>query len=333
MTLETAAPVVGPQALADGLPSRRMAIAAALGGLAVAAAGLPNSAKAQRPKPLRLLAAQRQWTPPPVQAPAREGLAELPNAKLWYWDTGGRGDPLILMHPATGSSAIWSYQQPVFAKAGFRVIAYSRRGFGRSEPGPRPEDTGSAADDLLALMNLLGVERTHLLGSAAGGFIVPDFALSHPERLLSMIVACSQGGGTEPAYRQRIREITPSPFATMPPSFRELGPSYRAANPAGVAAWEALEHISRAGPRRVTQTPKNALTWANLAKIKTPALIFTGAADLYMPPSLMLEYASHVPNAETAIVSEAGHSAYWEQPDAFNRLVLDFLGRHRSRKG
>ena len=89
------------------------------------------------------------WTPVPVptQAPAHEGIAELPGTRLWYWDTGGSGRPVILMHAATHSAAGWVYQQPALASAGYRAIAYSRRGYYRSDPGD-PANPGCAADDL-----------------------------------------------------------------------------------------------------------------------------------------------------------------------------------------
>jgi len=67
--------------------------------------------------------------PIPVQVPAKDGMAQIPDTRLWYWDTGGQGVPIVLLHPATGSALIWGYQQPVLAKAGYRVIAYSRRGY------------------------------------------------------------------------------------------------------------------------------------------------------------------------------------------------------------
>jgi pimeloyl-ACP methyl ester carboxylesterase len=66
--------------------------------------------------------------------PAREGIAALADTLLWFWDTGGSGEPIVLLHPASGSGLIWGYQQPVFAKAGYRVIAYSRRGYYKSQP-------------------------------------------------------------------------------------------------------------------------------------------------------------------------------------------------------
>lgn len=269
---------------------------------------------------------QMSWALPPDQVPVTEGWVEVPGARLFYWDTGGTGEPIVLLHPATGSASIWLYQQPVFAAAGYRVVAYSRRGHAPSPRGEEPAP-GTPSGDLHCLVEHLKLDRFHLLGSAAGGFVVPDYALSHPDRLLSIIIASSQGGGEDPIYRATIQRIAFKQFIDMPASFRELGPSYRAGYPAGVKHWEELEHAAISGPR-IRQANAFRLTWDNLAKIAVPALMFTGDADLYIPPWLMMEYASHIPGCETAIVPGAGHSAYWEQPEIFNALVLDFIRRH-----
>jgi len=275
-----------------------------------------------------VLPVSRSWGPPPPPVQTRSGLTDLPGVKLWYWDTLGAGEPVIFLHPGTGSGLIWGYQQAAFAQAGYRVIGYSRRGHAKSQSGD-PDNPGTGADDLANLADALGIERFHLVGSAAGGFIVPDFALSFPERLITMTLACTQGGVIEPDYRARIAMLYPEGYFSMPESFRELSPTYRVAYPEGAHEWEELEKKSQSGPRRIAQASKNQLTWAAVETIATPSLIFTGAADLYMPPPLMLEYASHLANKEVAIISEAGHSVYWEQPAAFNGLILDFLSRHR----
>ena len=68
-----------------------------------------------------------------------------------------------------------------------------------------------------------------------------------------------------------------------------------------------------------------------IESIRTPALLIAGGADLYMPVPLVLEYASHLRDARTVVLAESGHSAYWEQPQAFNRALLDFLNRNRDR--
>jgi pimeloyl-ACP methyl ester carboxylesterase len=305
-----------------------------LAGPAAASAGLiPEMASAAQPAraPMRLLPAQYSWAPAPRQAPAKEGLAPLPGAKLWFWDTGGPGEAIVLLHPNTGTSASWVYQQPVFAAAGHRVIAYSRRGYGQSEAGLATEP-GVGSADLHALMDHLGVGRFHLVGCAAGGFLVSDYALSHPDRLLSMTIASSQGGITDPAYREVSDRLQVEGFRQMPAAFREVGPSYRALNPAGTARWAELEKAAIPNGR-INQKMANDLTWAAIERITIPTLLLTGSADLILPPSRLPEIASHLKNAETVVVSEAGHSAYWEQPMAFNSAVLDFISRHRQRAG
>lgn len=318
----------------DAALNRRTLLTAAVataGALAARPGLAQRPASNSLPARPRLAPAQHRWGPAPPQAPAREGVARVNGVGLWFTDSGGPGEPIVLLHPGTGSGKIWTYQQPVFARAGYRVIAYSRRGHWGSEAGPLDRQ-GSPVADLHALMDYLKVGRFHLVGSAAGGFILPDYALSHPDRLISMTLACSQGGGIDPAYRKTIADMNPPGFAELPASFREIGPSYRIGNPAGVAEWEALYKTSQSSNDRIRQPPENAVTWAALGSIRVPALVIAGAADLLMPPTLMLQFASHLPGAETAVISEAGHSAYCEQPEAFNTLVLDFVRRHPARR-
>jgi len=288
-----------------------------------------HSADAAESDP-RPLAAQTSWPPPPPQVPATEGLLQWPDVKLSYWDTGGNGEPIVLLHAFTGSASSWSYQQPVFARAGYRVIAYSRRGHHGSETGPL-DRTGSASSDLHALVEALKIDRFHFVGTAGGGFVGPDYALSHPERLLSMTLASTQGGATDAAFRAALTRIQPQSFRDLPADVREVGPAYRIANPQGLELWKEQERISTDGRPRVNQTPVNDLTWDNIGRIAVPTQMVTGDADLYMPPPLVRLYASKLRACETAFVAEAGHAMYWEQPNAFNRLVLEFVRRHRRR--
>ena len=305
---------------------------AGAGGLSLSAWPMRALAQLGPKVPPRILPAQWSWDPVPPLAAAREGMAELPGVRLYFWDTGGTGEPIMLLHPITGSALVWGYQQSVFAKAGYRVIAFSRRGHARSESGPLPIPAGvNAPDDVIGVADFLNLDKFHLVGTAGGGFILPDLAQSYGDRLLSMTITCSQGGLTEPSYRERIARLTPAPVMQTPNSFRELGPSYRAGNPQGMAQWEALEHAALSGPTAVRPPPKNRCNFADIEKITTPTFVLAGAADLYAPPTLMFEMASHLQNVEVAVLPECGHSGYWEQPIAFNNAVLDFIGRHKGR--
>jgi pimeloyl-ACP methyl ester carboxylesterase len=267
------------------------------------------------------------WSPVaiPAQAKVTEGLANLPGARLWYWDTGGEGPVVILLHANTGSGAFWPYQQPALAKAGYRVIGYSRRGCYKSEPGDR-NNPGIASDDLHHLVAHLGIGKFHAVGLALGGIIAADYALSHPDKLRSVTFAATLLGVTDQDYVEIGNRIRPKIFMDLPPEFRELGPSYRAGNPAGVAAWRALERDAVQGPK-VVQKFANVITWAKIETISLPTLLIGGDADLYTPPSMLRLQASHLRHAEMVLIAEAGHAPNWEQPEAFNRTLLAFLGK------
>lgn len=262
--------------------------------------------------------------------PVRETYAELPGVRLWYRDTGGGGVPVVFIHAATGSSRVWEHQFPVFAAAGYRMVAYDRRGFGRSVVDPAGVQPGTAADDLLALVNHLGIDRFHLVGTAAGGGIAVDVALSFPQRLRSLVVANAVGGVQDQDYLELGRRIRPAPqFDALPPDVRELGPSYRAANPQGTQRWLELERSSRPQTSPPPAQPtRNRITFALLEELRVPVLLLTGDADLYAPPAVMRLFAARITNAQSVVVPEAGHSAYWEQPEIFNRTVLEFIRTH-----
>jgi len=272
------------------------------------------------------------WRPiaVPPQAPVREGVAELPGTRLWYWDTGGpnadNSRAVVLLHAATQSGAGWVYQQPVLAAAGYRVIGYSRRGYYRSDPGDH-ENPGVAADDLYHLLAHLGVVRVDVVAAAHGGFFGLDFALSYPAQVRSLTIVSSLMGITDPDYQAMHARIRGKFFAGLPHDFQELSPSYRAGNEAGVAAWNALTKQALLGAR-IYPKSNHVLTREKLATIAQPTLLLTGDSDLYTPPSVLRMQARHMPHAETAVIAEAGHSPYWEQPEAFNARLLDFLARH-----
>jgi pimeloyl-ACP methyl ester carboxylesterase len=265
-----------------------------------------------------------------AQPPSRETHADLPGVRLFFRDTGGTGIPVIFLHAATGSSRVWEYQIPAFTAAGFRVVAFDRRGYGRTVIDPDGPQPGTGADDLQGLVDHLRFERFHLVGTAGGAIVAIDYVLSFPQHVRSLVIANSITGVRDEEYLELHRRLRPSPhFEALPQDFRELGPSYRAANPDGVRRWVELEHASRAeGPAPPPQTMRNRITFSALETIRVPTLFLTGDADLYAPPSVTRLFAARIKGSELVVVPEAGHSAYWEQPEIFNSKVLEFLRRH-----
>jgi pimeloyl-ACP methyl ester carboxylesterase len=151
---------------------------------------------------------------------------------------------------------------------------------------------------------------------------------SRTRQLRSLTIANSIGGLQDEEYVALGRRIRPPAFNALPPEVRELGPSYRAASPEGTRRWLELEHSHLAATPSPEQPMRNRITLAALETIETPTLMLTGGADLYAPPPVMRLFVQRIKGAESVVIPEAGHSAYWEQPDTFNAAVLAFLRKH-----
>jgi len=255
------------------------------------------------------------------------GYADLPGVKLWFTDTGGSGVPLVLLHPNTGNATVWESQIIAFSHAGYRVIAFDRRGWGKSlanaASGVQP---GTIAADLDALADHLKLGRFHLLGVAGGGFAALDYAAWHPERLRTLVIGASTGQISEKEIIDFSARIEIPEIRKQPAAYLELGPSYRGTNSEGTRRWSEIEEHSRqqGSPNQPLRTPN---TFAKIATIPTRTLVIAADSDLLAPPALMRIWAAHLKNHEWAVVGDAGHAVAWERPEVFNEKVLEFLGR------
>jgi pimeloyl-ACP methyl ester carboxylesterase len=294
---------------------------AATAGLVSHTAAAEEATSACDPQPLAP-------NPPPPPITAQATVAKLADVDLWYWDSGGEGQAVVLLHPATGSGLIWGYQQSAFAAAGYRVIGYSRRGFNGSSPVD-PANPGSGANDLRLLLDHLHIDRAHVLGTAAGGFIAASFALAWPRRVESLTLACTILSGAERTVMEMLPSLREPWYNALPHEFRELSPSYRAIDMAGVQRWHELHARSRGNNPAVNQPAGEPATLAALARLTMPVLLISGDADLISPPPVARLFHRTIRGSELVVFPECGHSAYWERPDDFNLAVLRFIGSHR----
>ena len=252
----------------------------------------------------------------------------LTGVDLWYEDTGGDGIPVILMHAATGTCDCWIYQLPAFTAAGYRCVAYDRRTWGRSRPTDDAAQPGFQGDDLHGLLGHLGIDDCHLVGTAAGGITAIDYALTHPGRVRSLVVANTIAGVQDAEYLEVQNRMRPPPIRDLPEELRELGASYRGTDPEGVARWMEIEHASRPYGRLPAQPVREPITYARLATMSVPTLVISGQADILAPPALMRMLADHIPGSRFATLEDVGHAGFWERPQVWNGLVLEFIGKH-----
>lgn len=255
------------------------------------------------------------------------GEIDVGGGSLPYWDTGGAGTPLVLMHAFAGSLESWPEQQAAFADAGFRVIAYSRRGVGAKLPITTPINH---AEDLKRVLEALDIKRAHLVTVAGGATVAADFMISHPERVASAVFACSLISFQDPLILAARQAAAParSPEGARPSHAElELSKVYRDSNPEGTRRWDEIrQRAQSAGLAPRTQT--NEVTLDALAATRVPILLIAGEHDRLLTPQLLQVIAARLPNAEPHLIRDAGHQVHWEQPEAFNALVLDFVRRH-----
>ncbi|MGR7027543.1 alpha/beta fold hydrolase [Geodermatophilus sp. URMC 62] len=194
-----------------------------------------------------------------------------------------------MLHPATGTAATWSPRREPLTAAGFRVIAYTRRGH-LGSTAVDPDHPVPAAEDLRALIGALGLGPVHLVGAALGGFYAVDFALAFPDLLRSLSVAGSMLGISDESWRAALDRVELPHAAELPPEFLELGPSYRAENPDGVETWRRIADSARP-----------------------------------VPAPFMELAASRLPRARYVSGPDAGHAIAWERPGPVNAALLEFL--------
>src|ERR1039458_10187781 len=289
----------------------------------------------------RMLAAEKEISLEPASR-------MLPSGTVEVIDTGGKGVPLLLLHPV--NIRLWQNQIPAFAKAGYRVIAVDSRNHtpGAPSEGFFGKQGQMRLDELITQLNL---PKFHIIGTDMNGGLALQYAMAHPDRIRSVVMSGTLGNlrdpGPVPPHTDLAAlesSLRPAPFNELPLSARYLSPSYRAANPEGAKRWLELEDDGNAGypqPKlppggtpNMAHGPRGApppmLTVEELEAWTLPTMMITGDADNYTPPAMMRIFVSHLKhgNGAGAVVPESAHATYWENPDAYNRAVLAFIRKH-----
>lgn len=250
---------------------------------------------------------------------------DVPGARLWTMDTGGHGPVIVLLHSAVCATPHWSYQVVPLRDAGFRVVAYDRRGYGRSQAGADAETEVRAdpgATDCIALLEALGIDSAHVVGIAQGGRVATEVAVARPDLVTSLALVASTGGVRFPASVPGALPLMPTDFTSYPTWFTELGAPYRSVDPAGTLRW--IEFGDNSHPPGLNG-PVAKLGPADLIGIEAPLLLLGGDADPFTPPPVLRRMHELRPDARLEVLHECGHSPQWERPDLFNATLVDFV--------
>jgi len=253
-----------------------------------------------------------------------------------YYEQLGSGEPLLLINGQGGDHHGWDPVRAEFADR-YRVIVFDHRGTGQSDkPEEPPYTTRGFAQDTIAILDVLGLERAHAYGISMGGRICQWLGIDYPDRLGSLVLGCTTPGNAHgvrrsPEVDARMTNRPADPEAAMA-FFIEMmvTPSWAAAHLEFVSAVrEQYAHPIPAYAQRLHYLASEGHdTWDLLPRIKTPTLVIHGSDDPLNPTANAPLLAERIPGAELHIVRGGRHGYFIEFSDEASRVVKDFLARH-----
>lgn len=255
-----------------------------------------------------------------------------------YYEVTGEGFPLVWSHEFGGSYESWETQVRFFTRR-FRVITYAARGWPPSDV-PRDSEAYSqehVVNDLYLLLRHLGIDQAHIGGLSMGGSVALNFGIAHPEMARSLIVASAGAGTTNreeflaqgQALSDRLisegMEAVANDYARTDIRLQLLRK-----DPQG---WEEFHRLlashSALGSALtyrgfVMNRPTIYALEDKLRKLQVPTLIMIGDEDEpCIEPAIFMK--RNIPRSGLAVLPQSGHAINLEEPDLFNRTVLDFL--------
>ena len=245
------------------------------------------------------------------------------------YDTNGEGPPLLLIGGLGLGRWGWFKQVPAFSRH-FLTITFDVRGERSLENG-----VGDLVGEVVSLLDHLGVEKAHVLGTSLGGFVAQELALVRPDLVDRLVLVCTSYGGRGPA------SMSPGALADMMGwgSFNPEEATRRALEAATSASYRA-EHgdeFEQIVSWRLADSPSTATYYEqaragarfdlsrDVGHITSPTLVIHGAEDRYVPVANAAALAESIPGARLRVLDHAGHLVFIERFAEVNREVVSFL--------
>jgi 3-oxoadipate enol-lactonase len=276
-------------------------------------------------------------------AQTQAGFVEVTGGRLPY-EVAGEGHPFLLIHAGVADKSMWDPQWDEFAQH-FRVIRYDTRGFG----GFKTEDVAfSNRQDIVDLLDHLGLQSAYIMGCSRGGQIAVDFTIEFPERVDALISVAGGMSGYEPTPNEGNAEEWRL-FDEMEAIY-ELG-DFERLTELDVQMWidgigqspdrvdpqlrermhEIIASNYREHPTQGQPIVLDPPAFGRLAEIQVPTLVLIGDLDTYETQQMSNILAEKIPGARKAVIHGTAHLPNMEKPDEFTRLVLDFLNEVEQR--
>jgi len=243
-------------------------------------------------------------------------------ASRLYYELHGEGDAVVLAHGVGGNHASWFNQVPTLAQR-HRVVLIDQRGFGNSTDAEGLGRSGFVRD-LELLLDHLAIESAVLVGQSMGGGTCSGFTCAHPDRVRALVMADTLVGLALPEEIAPFMAQNEAAMLNLTQAERVLGPRTRRDEPERTLLYLQIASFNEVALRTLRGRFEPNGPEA-LAATGVPMLFIVGEDDILFPPRAVRCVQQHVPGARFVQIPGAGHSAYFEQPQAFNRELLAFL--------
>ncbi len=252
-------------------------------------------------------------TPAPIPSD-RSGHADANGVSIYY-AVYGAGPPVILLHGGLANADYWGHQVPALAPH-HTVIVMDSRGHGRSTRDARPYGYDLLADDVVALMDVLGVTKTDVVGWSDGGTLGLDLAMRYPARVGKIFAFAATAATSGEKYSAIVNPTIVEFVKRSRDEYRRISPT-----PNDYAGF-AVDVI-----RMWASQPK--WTDAQLQAITNPVLVADGDRDEAIKREHTEHIAATIPGAGLLILPNTSHFAFLQDPELFNFAILHFLGDGR----
>lgn len=254
------------------------------------------------------------------------------NGNLTVFEDEGKGFPILLIHGFPLNRAMWQPQKNALKAAGFRPVVPDLRGFGESDASKGTSIT-AYADDLIALLDHLRIEKAAVAGMSMGGYILLDLLERHQDRFSAACFVVTRSGADDDAGKTRRQALARDAQTLGPQVVADAFARILFAPDTVDRAPELAKEVY--GWMAGTATPglvEGLLAMRDrkdytsvLGSISIPSLVIGAEQDQAIPPENSRLLARELPNATLCMIPGAGHLVNLEQAEAFNSCLLRFL--------
>ena len=255
-----------------------------------------------------------------------------------YYQVHGDGEPLVLIQGFGGGHEGWFFQTRAF-KRYFKVIVFDNRGIGRSDKSPEPYTIRTMADDVIGLLDHLGIEKAHILGMSLGGMVAQEVGINYGSRVNKLVLVCTHAGDrdTSDMHPDMLKSMGIEEGSDVPDiagidmnktfsTIVRLAFNKRLYRMILVPlAQYQIKRTGVGGHMEQMEAVVDHQTADRLHLVESRTLVITGSDDKIISPHSSEDIAAQIPDSRLVKIAGGSHAFSIEMRHRFNSEVLEFL--------